>query len=150
MHVGGHCKCGIDSALCFGSDHSLANIVWIKIALDTRPIICLPSSRFGNNQLPRISRTQWKCMLPFLLFNNFIIFYMIMLLLLNYYQWIMLISNPLTHQNFRHIMKELQGAIIIGSTFQAILGYTGLMSLFLRYDFGILLSRMCDCFYILV
>lgn len=62
----------------------------------------------------------------------------------------MLISNPLTHQNFRHIMKELQGAIIVGSTFQAILGYTGLMSLFLRYDFGILLSRMYDCFYILV
>lgn len=35
-------------------------------------------------------------------------------------------------------MKELQGAIIIGSAFQALLGYTGLMSLLVRYDFGIL------------
>ncbi|KAF5184234.1 Nucleobase-ascorbate transporter like [Thalictrum thalictroides] len=34
--------------------------------------------------------------------------------------------------NFKHIMKELQGAIIISSAFQAILGYTGLMSLILR------------------
>lgn len=30
-------------------------------------------------------------------------------------------------------MKELQGAIIIGSAFQAFLGYSGLMSLILRY-----------------
>ncbi|XP_044506309.1 nucleobase-ascorbate transporter 12-like isoform X2 [Mangifera indica] len=35
-------------------------------------------------------------------------------------------------QNFKHIMKELQGAIIIGSAFQAIFGYSGMMSLFLR------------------
>lgn len=34
-------------------------------------------------------------------------------------------------------MKELQGAIIIGSAFQAILGYSGLMSLILRYDLTI-------------
>lgn len=38
-------------------------------------------------------------------------------------------------QNFKHIMKELQGAIIIASAFQAILGYSGLMSVLLRYDF---------------
>lgn len=36
-------------------------------------------------------------------------------------------------QNFKHIMKHLQGAIIIGGAFQVLLGYTGLMSLFLRY-----------------
>lgn len=34
--------------------------------------------------------------------------------------------------NFKHIMKHLQGAIIIGGAFQVFLGYTGLMSLFLR------------------
>ncbi|WZZ04724.1 hypothetical protein YC2023_090645 [Brassica napus] len=34
--------------------------------------------------------------------------------------------------NFKHIMRELQGAIIIGSAFQAFLGYSGLMSLILR------------------
>lgn len=30
-------------------------------------------------------------------------------------------------------MRELQGAILVGSVFQMILGYTGLMSLLLRY-----------------
>ncbi|XP_057538389.1 nucleobase-ascorbate transporter 12 [Amaranthus tricolor] len=34
--------------------------------------------------------------------------------------------------NFKHIMKELQGAIIIASAFQAFLGYSGLMSLLVR------------------
>ncbi|GJN07402.1 hypothetical protein PR202_ga25231 [Eleusine coracana subsp. coracana] len=33
---------------------------------------------------------------------------------------------------FKHIMRELQGAILVGSVFQIILGYSGLMSLFLR------------------
>ncbi|KAF5206599.1 Nucleobase-ascorbate transporter [Thalictrum thalictroides] len=38
----------------------------------------------------------------------------------------------LTENKFKHIMKELQGAIIVGSVFQSILGYSGLMSLLLR------------------
>ncbi|XP_022854307.1 nucleobase-ascorbate transporter 12-like [Olea europaea var. sylvestris] len=38
----------------------------------------------------------------------------------------------LNDNTFKHIMKELQGAIIIGSTFQAFLGYSGLMALLLR------------------
>lgn len=38
----------------------------------------------------------------------------------------------LNGNNFKHIMKELQGAIIIASAFQAILGYSGLMSVLLR------------------
>ncbi|KAL9322693.1 hypothetical protein ACSQ67_010746 [Phaseolus vulgaris] len=38
----------------------------------------------------------------------------------------------LNENKFKHIMKELQGAIIIGSAFQAFLGYTGLMSLLVR------------------
>lgn len=38
----------------------------------------------------------------------------------------------LTENKFRHIMRELQGAIIVGSIFQSILGFTGLMSFFLR------------------
>ncbi|PSR86513.1 Nucleobase-ascorbate transporter like [Actinidia chinensis var. chinensis] len=38
----------------------------------------------------------------------------------------------LNGNNFKHIMKELQGAIIISSVFQAILGYSGLMTLLLR------------------
>ncbi|KAL2557413.1 Nucleobase-ascorbate transporter 12 [Forsythia ovata] len=38
----------------------------------------------------------------------------------------------LNGNTFKHIMKELQGAIIIGSAFQAFLGYSGLMALLLR------------------
>lgn len=34
-------------------------------------------------------------------------------------------------------MRELQGAIIIGAAFQTLLGYTGLMSLLVRYGIGI-------------
>ncbi|CAF2067277.1 unnamed protein product [Brassica napus] len=39
----------------------------------------------------------------------------------------------LTEHKFREIMRELQGAIIVGSLFQCILGSTGLMSLLLRF-----------------
>ncbi|EXC35470.1 Nucleobase-ascorbate transporter 11 [Morus notabilis] len=38
----------------------------------------------------------------------------------------------LTDHKFRHIMRELQGAIIVGSIFQFLLGFSGLMCLFLR------------------
>ncbi|OIT39254.1 PREDICTED: nucleobase-ascorbate transporter 12 [Nicotiana attenuata] len=38
----------------------------------------------------------------------------------------------LNGNNFKHIMKELQGAIIISSAFQAMLGYSGMMSVLLR------------------
>ncbi|GLT33671.1 hypothetical protein SLA2020_082360 [Shorea laevis] len=38
----------------------------------------------------------------------------------------------LTEHKFRHIMRELQGAIIVASIFQSILGFSGLMSLLVR------------------
>ncbi|CAH9093645.1 unnamed protein product [Cuscuta epithymum] len=38
----------------------------------------------------------------------------------------------LAENKFKHIMRELQGAIIVGSIFQSIFGFSGLMSLFLR------------------
>lgn len=38
----------------------------------------------------------------------------------------------LSENKFRHIMRELQGAIIVSSIFQCIMGFSGLMSLFLR------------------
>ncbi|KAG2674500.1 hypothetical protein I3760_13G139500 [Carya illinoinensis] len=38
----------------------------------------------------------------------------------------------LNENKFKHIMKELQGAIIIASAFQALLGYSGLMSVLSR------------------
>ncbi|GAB2278744.1 hypothetical protein Dimus_013420 [Dionaea muscipula] len=40
--------------------------------------------------------------------------------------------RDLTEHKFRQIMRELQGAIIVGSIFQSILGFSGLMSLLLR------------------
>lgn len=47
-----------------------------------------------------------------------------------------IINSPeflgLNGNNFKHIMKELQGAIIIGSAFQTFLGYSGLMSILVR------------------
>ncbi|KAM7275045.1 hypothetical protein ACFE04_016911 [Oxalis oulophora] len=47
-----------------------------------------------------------------------------------------IINSPeflrLNGNNFKHIMKELQGAVIIASAFQAFIGYSGLMSLLLR------------------
>ncbi|KAI3837272.1 hypothetical protein MKW92_026607 [Papaver armeniacum] len=47
-----------------------------------------------------------------------------------------IINSPefqgLNGNNFKHVMKELQGAIIISSAFQTMLGYSGLMSIFLR------------------
>ncbi|KAL9244574.1 hypothetical protein vseg_018341 [Gypsophila vaccaria] len=47
-----------------------------------------------------------------------------------------IINSPefqkLKGNNFKHIMKELQGAIIVASAFQAFLGYSGLMSLLVR------------------
>ncbi|KAL2527988.1 Nucleobase-ascorbate transporter 11 [Forsythia ovata] len=39
----------------------------------------------------------------------------------------------LTEHKFRHIMRELQGAIIVGSIFQSVLGFSGLMSVLLRF-----------------
>jgi hypothetical protein len=36
-------------------------------------------------------------------------------------------------QRFKVTMRELQGAIIISSLFQALLGYSGLFSILLRY-----------------
>ncbi|VFQ71563.1 unnamed protein product [Cuscuta campestris] len=48
-----------------------------------------------------------------------------------------IINSPeflrLNGNSFTHIMKELQGAIIIASSFQAILGYSGLMKIFLKW-----------------
>lgn len=49
---------------------------------------------------------------------------------------LVIINSPefqgLNGNNFKHIMRELQGAIIVASAFQAILGYSGLMSILLR------------------
>ncbi|WOL17744.1 nucleobase-ascorbate transporter 12-like [Canna indica] len=48
-----------------------------------------------------------------------------------------IINSPefqgLKENSFKHIMKELQGALIVASAFQAIMGYTGVTSLLLRF-----------------
>ncbi|KAK7256982.1 hypothetical protein RIF29_30632 [Crotalaria pallida] len=47
-----------------------------------------------------------------------------------------IINSPevqgLNDNKFKHVMREMQGVIIIGSDFQALLGYCGLMSLLVR------------------
>ncbi|CAI0544501.1 unnamed protein product [Linum tenue] len=47
-----------------------------------------------------------------------------------------IINSPefqgLNGNHFKHIMKRLQGAVVIASAFQTILGYSGLMSIILR------------------
>ena len=55
-------------------------------------------------------------------------------------------------QKFRHIMRALQGSIIISSALQALLGYTGLSSIFLRLvfclcqpNFFLFCWYICDC-----
>ncbi|EFJ13593.1 hypothetical protein SELMODRAFT_122159 [Selaginella moellendorffii] len=40
--------------------------------------------------------------------------------------------SSVRQNRFKHIMRELQGAVIISSVFQMVVGYTGLMSIILR------------------
>ena len=59
--LGGYFTGGVHSAICFRSNHSFAHVIWVKVAFDTGPIICLSCSSTGNNQFPWVSKTKWKC-----------------------------------------------------------------------------------------
>jgi len=60
--IGGNCCSGLNCALRVWSDHIVAYIFWVQVALDTRAFFCLSGSSFGDHQLTRVSRTEWKCM----------------------------------------------------------------------------------------
>lgn len=64
--AGGYFNGGIDGAFHFRSDHTFAYIFRIKVAFDTRPIICLSCSSISSNKFCRVTRIKWKCMFLFL------------------------------------------------------------------------------------
>uniref|UniRef100_A0A7N0TU06 Nucleobase-ascorbate transporter 11 n=1 Tax=Kalanchoe fedtschenkoi TaxID=63787 RepID=A0A7N0TU06_KALFE len=134
-------KCGIRDnprfalAACYGLQHyiSLAgSLIFIPVLMvpamggtdkDTATVIStmlfvsgittLLHSFFGT-RLPLVQGSSFIYLAPALVIMNS-----------EYYR-------NLTEHRFRHIMRELQGAIIVGSLFQSFIGLTGLMSLLLR------------------
>ncbi|KAL0721792.1 hypothetical protein Bca4012_036391 [Brassica carinata] len=95
-----------------GSHEDIANVV--STVLFVCGITTLLHTSFGS-RLPLIQGPSFVFLAP-------------VLAIINSPQFQLLYGN----NNFKHIMRELQGAIIIGSAFQAFLGYSGLMSLILR------------------
>ncbi|MED6132075.1 hypothetical protein PIB30_015864 [Stylosanthes scabra] len=94
-----------------GSDKDTANV--ISTVLFLSGITTLLHSYFGT-RLPLVQGSSFVYLAPALVIMNAEDF------------------RNLTEHKFRHIMRELQGAIIVGSIFQFILGFSGLMSLLLR------------------
>ncbi|KAJ0970591.1 hypothetical protein J5N97_018550 [Dioscorea zingiberensis] len=94
-----------------GTDEETANV--ISTMLLVSGITTIMHSFFGT-RLPLVQGSSFVYLAPALVVINSEEF------------------RNLSENKFRHIMRELQGAIIIGSVFQTILGYSGLMSLFLR------------------
>lgn len=94
-----------------GTDKDTANV--ISTVLLVSGITTILHSYFGT-RLPLVQGSSFIYLAPALVVMNSQEF------------------RNLTEHKFRYIMRELQGAIIIGSLFQSILGFSGLMSLFLR------------------
>lgn len=94
-----------------GTDNDTANVISTMLFLSG--ITTILHSYFGT-RLPLVQGSSFVYLAPALVIMNSEEF------------------RNLTHHKFRHIMRELQGAIIVGSTFQCILGFSGLMSLLLR------------------
>ncbi|KAG4921450.1 hypothetical protein GLYMA_18G147700v4 [Glycine max] len=94
-----------------GTDNDTANVISTMLFLSG--ITTILHSYFGT-RLPLVQGSSFVYLAPALVIINAEEF------------------RNLTHHKFRHIMRELQGAIIVGSIFQCILGLSGLMSLLLR------------------
>ncbi|XP_074294485.1 nucleobase-ascorbate transporter 11 [Silene latifolia] len=94
-----------------GSDKDTANV--ISTVLLVSGISTLLHSYFGT-RLPLVQGSSFVYLAPALVIMNSQEF------------------RNLADHKFRYIMRELQGAIIISSIFQSILGFSGLMSLLLR------------------
>lgn len=65
VSVGGNFYGGIDRALCLGGDYSLAYCFWLQVTLDSGPFFCLSGAGARDNQLPGVSRIEWKCLYLF-------------------------------------------------------------------------------------
>lgn len=94
-----------------GTDKDTANVM--STVLLVSGITTLLHSFFGT-RLPLVQGSSFVYLAPALVIMNSEEF------------------RNLTQHKFRYIMRELQGAILIGSLFQSILGFSGLMSLLLR------------------
>ncbi|KAL3527551.1 hypothetical protein ACH5RR_012207 [Cinchona calisaya] len=95
-----------------GSDNDTATI--ISTMLLVSGITTILNSYFGT-RLPLVQGSSFVYLAPALAIMNSREF------------------RNLTENRFRHTMRELQGAIIVGSIFQSILGFSGLMSFLLRF-----------------
>ncbi|XP_047175350.1 nucleobase-ascorbate transporter 11-like [Vigna umbellata] len=94
-----------------GTDSDTANVISTMLFLSG--VTTILHSYFGT-RLPLVQGSSFVYLAPALVIINAEEF------------------RNLTQHKFRHIMRELQGAIIVGSVFQCILGLSGLMSLLLR------------------
>nr|KYP66235.1 Nucleobase-ascorbate transporter 11 [Cajanus cajan] len=94
-----------------GTDNDTANVISTMLFLSG--VTTILHSYFGT-RLPLVQGSSFVYLAPALVIMNAEEF------------------RNLTHHKFRHIMRELQGAIIVGSIFQCILGLSGFMSLLLR------------------
>ncbi|KAL2344417.1 hypothetical protein Fmac_005702 [Flemingia macrophylla] len=94
-----------------GTDNDTANVISTMLFLSG--VTTILHSYFGT-RLPLVQGSSFVYLAPALVIINAEEF------------------RNLTHHKFRHIMRELQGAIIVGSIFQCILGLSGFMSLLLR------------------
>uniref|UniRef100_A0A7C9ASW0 Xanthine/uracil/vitamin C permease n=1 Tax=Opuntia streptacantha TaxID=393608 RepID=A0A7C9ASW0_OPUST len=94
-----------------GTDKDTANV--ISTVLLVSGIATILHSYFGT-RLPLVQGSSFVYLAPALVVMNSQEF------------------RNLTEHKFRYIMRELQGAIIIGSLFQSLLGFSGLVALLLR------------------
>ncbi|KAK7361338.1 hypothetical protein VNO77_03389 [Canavalia gladiata] len=94
-----------------GTDNDTANVISTMLFLSG--ITTILHSYFGT-RLPLVQGSSFVYLAPALVIINAEEF------------------RNLTQHKFRHIMRELQGAIIVGSIFQCILGFSGLTSLLVR------------------
>ena len=89
-------------------------------AFVTRKLICIFSASINYYELARVPKPFRKCESPQLKFEFSTLYAA------------QVISFFYELHKFRFIMRELQGAILISSLFQTILGFSGLMFLLLR------------------
>ncbi|XP_027346947.1 nucleobase-ascorbate transporter 11-like isoform X2 [Abrus precatorius] len=94
-----------------GTDNDTANVISTMLFLSG--ITTILHSYFGT-RLPLVQGSSFVYLAPALVIINSEEF------------------RNLTQHKFKHIMREIQGAIIVGSIFQCILGFSGLISLLLR------------------
>nr|XP_043633864.1 nucleobase-ascorbate transporter 11 isoform X2 [Erigeron canadensis] len=134
-------KCGIRDnpgfvpLLCYGMQHYLSlagSLILVPLIIvpamggtdkDTATVI---STIMLVSGLTTILHSYFGTRLPLVQGSSFV-FLAPALVIINSHEY-----RNLTENKFRHIMRELQGAIIVSSIIQCILGFSGLMSLFLR------------------